>query len=147
MANTNKKTMKPRKIRFRKGNISKISKSTAIESLEGTPFLKLPLLLIKEGVLQQRKLLNCDKIRSGNKLIEVDKKHAENQIDMKTFHNFKCKVYPLKTSKGVIRNRELSLTTPAEMKITSGMQDVTDYKRIATGRGGEEIQTNIHFDI
>ena len=60
------------------------------------------------------------KIRSANVLVEADNKiYAENIIKMKTFHKLKCKTYPhemLNTSKGIIRNRELSLTTSEVIK-------------------------------
>ena len=62
---------------------------------------------------------------------------------MKTFHNLKCKAYPherLNTSKGVIRNRDLSLAISEEIKTALGKQEVTDYKRITIERVGEEIQ-------
>ena len=64
---------------------------------------------------------------------------------MKTFHNLKCKAYPherLDTSKGVIRNRDLSIATPEEMTTALGKQAFTDSKRITTRKGGEEIQTH-----
>ena len=44
---------------------------------------------------------------------------------MKTFYNLKCKTYPhekLNTTKGVIRNRELSLATTEEIKTVLGKQ-------------------------
>ena len=44
-------------------------------------------------------------------------KHSKNLIKMKTFYNIKCKVYShekLNTSKGVIRNKELSLAIRAQ---------------------------------
>ena len=63
---------------------------------------------------------------------------------MKTFHTTKCRAYPhekFNTSKGVIRNRELTLAT--EDKIASALekQGVTNI-RISTRKGKEWIQTN-----
>ena len=61
----------------------------------------------------------------------------------KTFHNLKCKVYSSEklTSKGVIRNRKLSLATPEKIQTALGKQEIMDYKSLNIGRGGEEIQT------
>ena len=58
-------------------------------------------------------------------------------------NNLKCKVYPHKKliSKEVIRNNELSLAIPKEIKTALGMQGVTDYKRITIWRDGKELQT------
>lgn len=57
-------------------------------------------------------------------------KLPENQLKMK---ELKFKSYPyelLNTCKGVIRSRELSLTTQEEIKVALDKQDVTEYKRI-----------------
>ena len=75
--------------------------------------------------------------------MEVNKKkHTENLIKMKIFHNVKCKPYPhniFNTSKWVIRNRELSIATSLEIKAALGK----DYKRIIIRRGTDEIQTHL----
>ena len=49
----------------------------------------------------------------------------------------------LKTSKGGIRNRELSFATPEEIQTTLGKQGVMNYKRITIRKGSEKIQTHI----
>ena len=59
------------------------------------------------------------KTRNGNLLIKVDhQKKSESILKMKTFHMMKCRAYPhekLNTSKGVIKSRELALTTEEEI--------------------------------
>ena len=60
---------------------------------------------------------------------------------MKTFPSLKCKIYPhenLNTTKGVIRNWELSLATPEDIQTDLGKQGVTNQKKITIS---EEIQT------
>ena len=67
---------------------------------------------------------------------------------MKTFHIFIYKTYlheKLNTTKGIIRNRGLSSTTPEEIKTDLEKQEVTDYKRIIITRRGKEILTHIYI--
>lgn len=50
--------------------------------------------------------------------MSVNKKAVDNILKMKSFHNLEYNPYPhekLKTSKSLIRNRELSLVTPEEI--------------------------------
>ena len=86
----------------------------------GNSFVQVVPFLNWKSDLQKDELSKCEKIRSRNLLVEVDnKKYTENLIEMKTFNNLKWKVYPygkLNISKGVIRNRELSLATPEEIQ-------------------------------
>lgn len=65
-------------------------------------------------------------MRKSNLHVNVNKmKHADKILEMKTFHNLKYKACPherLNTSKGVIRNIELSLVTPEEINAALEMQ-------------------------
>ena len=83
--------------------------------------------------------------------MEVDRwKHDENILKKKTFHSTKCKAYSheiLNTSKEVIRNWVLSLTTAEKITADFGKQGVTHYKRITIGKGLEEILTNTYILI
>lgn len=66
-----------------------------------------------------------------------NKKHVDNILKIIIFHNLKCKAYPLErinTSKGVIRNRELSLVTLVEKNAALGKQGVANYIRIIIKR-------------
>ena len=48
----------------------------------------------------------------------IENKHANFLLNMKSFHNFRIKTYPHKTlnsSKGVIRNKELSQCSKEEI--------------------------------
>ena len=45
----------------------------------------------------------------------------------------------------VIRNNELSLAPPEEIQTALGKQEVTDYKRIAIRRDGDEIQIHTYI--
>ena len=79
---------------------------------------------------------------------------------MKIFHNLKYKTDLLnwvRTSKGAVRSRELSLPTREEMKTSLRKQEVTEYIRMIIRMGGLEIHTHTyththththtHFDI
>ena len=71
----------------------------------------LPFLIDWMNDLQLSEPTNCEKKKPHYTLKVDNKKHAEN------------KAYPYKrlnTLKGVIRNRELSLTTPDGIKIVMG---------------------------
>ena len=60
----------------------------------------------------------------------------------------KCRAYPhekLKTSKGVIRRRELALATEDEIASALGKQGVTNIKRISIRKGEQRIQTNTYI--
>ena len=62
---------------------------------------------------------------------------------MKTFHNLKCKAFPHKrlySSKGLVKNRKLSLAIPEEIQTASEKQTVTNCKRITIRRNIEEIK-------
>ena len=67
---------------------------------------------------------------------------------MEKFHNLKCRADPhakLKTSKGVIRGRELPLATTEEIEMAFKKQGVKEYKRVTIRRNDETIKT--HTDI
>ena len=67
---------------------------------------------------------------------------------MKTFHNLKIKTYPHKTlnsSKGVIRNKELSQCSREEILAELKNQGVTDIKRITIKKENQSIQTNMYI--
>ena len=66
---------------------------------------------------------------------------------MKIFHTTKCKAYlheKLKTSKGVIKSRELALVTE-KMSAALGKQGVTNIRRITIRKRGEKIETNTYI--
>ena len=73
-------------------------------------------------------------LRNGTIMIEIEnKKHANFQLNMKIFHNLKIKTYPHKTlnsSKGVIRNKELSQCSREEILAELKNQGINDIKRI-----------------
>ena len=81
---------------------------------------ELIIIFNREGDLNKSYPKKCQKTKNEYLLIEMDsQRHAENILKMKTFHMPKCKAYPhekLNTSKGVIRSRELSLTTVREIR-------------------------------
>ena len=69
---------------------------------------------------------------------------------MKTFHNLKIKTYPHKTlnsSKGVIRNNELSQCSREEIEAEVKNQGVTDIKRITIKKENQTIQSNTYILI
>ena len=73
-------------------------------------------------------------LKNGTILIEVtEKKQSEIILKQKKIHNIDIKAYPyerLNTSKGVIRNGELSLCSIMEIKNELKKQNVIDVKRI-----------------
>ena len=80
--------------------------------------------------------------------MEVDNwGHAENILKMKTFYTTKCKAYAqekLNTLKGVIRSKELSLTTVEEIRAALGKQGVR-FKRITIRKDREKIHTHTYI--
>ena len=82
-------------------------------------------------------------------MIETEnKKHTNFLLNMKIFHNLKIKIYPHKTlnsSKGVIRNRELSQCSREEILAELKKQGVTDIKRITIKKDNQTIQTNTYI--
>ena len=76
-----------------------------------------------------------------------NKKHMNFLLNMKIFHTLKIKTYLHKTlnsSKGVIRNKELSLCPREEILAELKNQGVTDIKRITIKKGNQTIQTLIY---
>ena len=67
---------------------------------------------------------------------------------MKTFHNLKIKTYPhktLKSSKGVMRNKELSQCSREEILTELKNQGITDIKRITIKKENQPVQANIYI--
>ena len=67
---------------------------------------------------------------------------------MKTFHTTKCRAYlheKLNTSKGVIRSKELALTTEEKIESALGKQGVTNIRRISVRKGEQQLQTNTYI--
>ena len=89
-------------------------------------------------------------LKNGTILIEVTekKKQAEIILKQKKIHNIDIKAYPhegLNTSKGVIRNGELSLCSIMEIKNELKKQNVIDVKRITIKKQNEIIETNTYI--
>ena len=93
------------------------------------------LFLIEKVISTRATLKNVNKTKNDNLLEEVDSRRQEESIlKMKTFHTTKCRAYPhekLNTSKGVIRSRELTLTTEEEIASALGKPGVIDIRRIS----------------
>ena len=118
-----------------------------LESLDEKQLTKLnPIKKTISGIVNP---LSVKKLNNGTLLIEVDKKaYAENLLKMKTFAGLKIKVSPhlsLNSSKGVVRNSELSLCTLDEIKTYLKPQGVSDVKRISIKRNDEIINTNTYI--
>ena len=118
---------------------------TIIESLQDIRLDQLsPFLIEKKIISSSYNLKNVKKLQTGNLLVEiVTKKHAENLLKMEKFHNLKCCAYPhtkLNTSKGVVRSKELSLTTPEEIEMAFKKQGIKKYRRVTIHRNDETIQ-------
>lgn len=99
----------------------------------GKPSDQSVSILDRKNNYQQRK---HEKITNGNLLVNVNKKHADNILKMISFHNLKRKAYHHKrfnTSKGAIKNRELSLAAPEEINTALRKQGVTNYRKIKKG--------------
>ena len=78
----------------------------------------------------------------------TEKKQAEIILKQKKIHNIDIKAYPherLNTSKGVIRNGELSLCSIMEIKNELKKQNVIDVKRITIKKQNEIIETNTYI--
>ena len=107
-----------------------------MKSLKETSLVKLSSFLIEMIISSRPNPRTVKKINSGNLLVEVDnKKHADNLIKMKTFHNLKGKSYlykKLNTLKSFLKQR--FLVTPEEIQTALRKQGITDYKR-----GDDEI--------
>lgn len=82
-------------------------------------------------------------------LIEVhNQKHAKSLLQTHKFHDINIKTYPhptLNSSKGVIRNKELSLCTTDEILNELKNQGVTNVKRISIKKNDEVIYTNTYI--
>ena len=82
------------------------------ESLEDTSLTKLSSFLTQKIISANISPKTVKILRNGTIMIETEnKKHTNFLLNMKIFRKFKIKTYPYKTlnsSKGVIRNKELS---------------------------------------
>ena len=118
------------------------------ESLEEVCIAKFSPFLIEKVISTRDTPKTVKKTKNGNLLVEVDKRRQpENILKMKTFHTTKCRAYQhkkLNTSKGVIRSRDLALTTEEEIASALGKQSVTN-KRISIRKGEERILTNTYI--
>ena len=119
-----------------------------LESLENTPLTKLSPFLIKKIISSSICPKSVKNLRNGTIMVETEnKKHTNFLLNMKTFHTLKIKTYPHKTlnsSKGVIRNKELSQCSREEILAELGNQGVTDIKRITIKKENQTIQTHIY---
>ena len=87
MANTNKKPKQNLWIQFRKWN-NRISYICCIKIMRRNSYNQRVFFLDWKNNLQLGKHSNCENIKSGNLLVELNKKKM-----LKTFHNLKCKIY------------------------------------------------------
>ena len=90
-----------------------------LESKEKLPLTKISPFMIEKCISALISPKTVKNLKNGTILIEVTgKKQAEIILKQKKIHNIDIKAYPherLNTSKGVIRNGELSLCSIMEM--------------------------------
>ena len=90
-----------------------------IESTE-TPITNLWPFLIEKVISSNMTPVHVKKLKNQTLLVEVDKrKNADFLLKMTKIHTINVKTYPHKSlniSKGVVRSKELSLCTIAEIK-------------------------------
>ena len=119
-----------------------------LESKEKLPLTKLSPFIIEKSISALITPKTVKNLKNGTILIEVTgKKQAEIILKQKKIHNIDIKVYPherLNTSKGVIRNGELSLCSITEIKNELKKQNVIDVKRITIKKQNEIIETNTY---
>ena len=122
-----------------------------LESKEQPPLTKTSPFVIEKSIsaLITPKTVKKKKLKTGTILIEViEKKTSWNNIKAKKIHNIDIKAYPherLNTSKGVIRNGELSLCSIMEIKNELKKQNVINVKRITIKKQNEIIETNTYI--
>ena len=82
--------------------------------------------------------ITVKKLKNQTLLVKVEKrKHADFLLKMIKFHNISVKTYPYKSlneSKGVVRSKELSLSTIKEIKRELKKQGVTEVKSVNVQR-------------
>ena len=77
MANTSKKRNLTKS--DSENEISEFLRFIITETQEETPLVKLPHILDWKNNLQQSKHLDCEKIRNGNLLVQVDKTRRKDE--------------------------------------------------------------------
>ena len=89
------------------------------------------------------------KLRNDTILVECfTRQQSENLLKHKKFYHLHVKIYPhntLNICKGVVRCKELSLCSIAEIHDGLKSQGVTDVKRISVRRNGETRTTNTYI--
>ena len=89
------------------------------------------------------------KLASGVLLIEVSTRaHCENLLRSTSIVNVPVRIAPHKTlnfSKGVIRTRDLSMLSDAEISTELRSQGVTDVHNVTQKRDGVFVKTNVYF--
>ena len=119
-----------------------------LESIEDAPLTKLSPFLIQKIISTSVNPKAVKNLRNGTRMIETEnKKHMNFLLNMKTFLSLKIKTYLHKTlnsSKGVIRNQELSLCPREEILAELKNQVVTDIIRITIKKENQTIQTLIY---
>ena len=120
-----------------------------LESKEKLPLTKISPFIIEKCISALISPKTVKNLKNGTILIEVTgKKQAEIILKQKKIHNIDIKAYPherLNTSKGVIRNGELSLCSIMEIKNELKKQSVIDVKRITIKKQNEIIETNTYI--
>ena len=119
------------------------------------PYPRFIILESKEKLHHRKKYFssyntqNRKKLEKWNHPYRGDRKNTSwNNIKAKKIHNIDIKAYPherLNTSKGVIRNGELSLCSIMEIKNELKKQNVIDAKRITIKKQNEIIETNTYI--
>ena len=114
-----------------------------LESKEKLPLTKLSLFIIEKSISALITPKTVKNLKNGTILIEVtEKKQAEIISKQKKIHNIDMR---LNTSKGLIRNGELSLCSIMESKNELKKQNVIDVKRITIKKQNEIIETNTYI--
>ena len=137
-------TNEKRKLNPTENGAADFPRFIVIKSLEEICQAKFFSFLIEKVVATRVTPRIVKKIKNSNLLVEVNSwRHAENIFKMKTFHTTKCKAYPyekLNFSKGVIRSRELSLSTVKEITAPLGKQGNTASKCHVIAHGDKEVR-------
>ena len=122
-----------------------------IESLDSSnPVTKLSPFIVEkqlQSILGTPK--SVKKLRNDTILVECfTRQQSENLLKHKKFYHLHVKIYPhntLNSCKGVVRCKELSLCSIAEIHDGLKSQGVTDVKRISVRRNGETRTTNTYI--
>ena len=114
------------------------------------PITKLSPFIIEKQLLSILGTPKCvKKLRNNTILVECfTRQQSENLLKHKRFFQSDVKIYPHKTlnsCKGVVRCKELSVCSIAEIEDGLRSQGVTDVKRISVRRNGEMRTTNTYI--